>query len=191
MVFKKSVKSLNAIFLLFFGLFIIFISGCEKKESVKEKPQRITGPCEVLDRIPEDLSKPLDVNFGGRIKLSGITTSRVSPDKLKVTYFWQIINETDSYNEAFVHFTDRDNKVLFQNDHDLCQRRPFSELKGKFIKEPYVIEIPTSTVGKDIYIKVGIYAPDLERAPRLKIESAGGVPTDDDNTRAIVEKLTL
>lgn len=174
------------------GCVVIGLLGCAKEKQQKGQPSRVPGACEVYDKLPGDIGKHVDVNYGGKVRLLGITTNKVSPDKLKISYFWQVMDDLGAYNVVFVHITEKDNiKALFQNDHDFCGKRSFKELKGKFIKQPYVVDVPPSATGKDVYIKIGIYAPDLESAPRLKIESAGGLPLDNDKTRAIVEKLSL
>ena len=173
------------------GLAAICLLGCAKGKEQKGRPARVAGACEIYDKLPKDIEKHVDVNYGGKAKLLGITANKVSSNKLKISYFWQIIEDPGAYNIVFVHVTDKENKPLFQNDHDFCGNRSFKELKGKFIKEPYVVDIPPSATGKDSYIKIGIYAPDLEGTPRLKIESPGGLPTDDGKTRAIVQEIKL
>jgi hypothetical protein len=185
---RKTETLYVAVFLI--GLMVIALIGCEKKEATKLHPHRVTGPCEVYDKLPGDIAKPIDVNFGKKVKLLGITINKLPKDQLSVTYYWQLLNELNTYDAAFVHFTDKDNKVLFQNDHDLCQRRPFSELRGKFIKEPYMISIPQTAKGQEIYVKLGIFSIE-PNIGRLRIESAEGVPTDELNTRATIDKFGL
>ena len=175
--------------LLFVFAFVLL--GCKNEKETALLKTRGTGPCEVYDKLPGDIAKPLGVNYGGKVKLVGITANKTSQDKLKVSYYWETMDDLGAFNEIFVHFTDKDNKILFQNDHVFCQRKPFNELKGKVIKEPYVIAIPQSAAGKEIYVKAGVYAPDLGLGERLKIESSGGILIDDAGSRAIVEKLGL
>jgi hypothetical protein len=165
------------------------LSGCKEKEKVTAP--KVATPCEIFDKMPKDIGKPLDVNFKNKVKLLGITVDKASQNQLKISYYWQLIEDLGVYNVAFVHFSDSENKVLFQDDHDFCQKQSFQELKGKFIKETHTVNIPQSAIGKKIDIKIGIYAPSLKTDSRLKIESAGGAPVDEDNTRAIVEKLNL
>lgn len=186
--YSKGVYFIVALFLV--GLMLPIVIGCEKKEAVKDRIHRVTGDCDVYDNLPGDIQTSIDVNFENKIKLLGVTSKRLSKNQLSVTYYWQLLNHLDTYDTAFVHFTDKENNILFQNDHDLCQRRPFHELKDKFIKEPYVISIPQSVSGKDIYIKMGMVSlqPNIGR---LKILSSGGLPIDDLNTRVTAEKLNL
>jgi len=169
---------------------LVVLSACEKKEAVKAHPLRVTGPCEVFDKLPGDIAKPLKVNFGDKVELLGITINKLPKDQLSVTYYWRLLNELGTYDAVFVHFTDKDNKILFQNDHDLCKRRSFSELKGKFVKEPYIINVPQSAKGQEVYVKLGIVSIE-PNIGRLKVEAAGGLPTEDTNTRATVDKFGL
>jgi len=186
----REVRTLRAAVLCLVVLTVIVSSACEKKEAAKSHPQRVTGACEVYDKLPKYIAKPVDVNFGNKVKLVGITINKLPEDKLSVTYYWQLLNQLDTYDAVFVHFTDKDNKILSQNDHDFCQRRPFSELRGKFLKEPYIVNIPQSSKGSEIYVKLGIFSIE-PNIGRLKIDSAGGLPTDDMNTRVTVDRVGL
>jgi len=120
----------------------------------------------------------------------GVTEDRLSQNQLKMVYYWQSI-DLGSYKQVLVHFTDTENKYLFGNDHPLCEKKSVGELKGKFVKESYVVDIPESARGKVIYVKIGFYSVDVQGWPRLGIESSGGIPIDDVKTRAIVEKVNL
>jgi hypothetical protein len=175
--------------LIFCAVIILtFFLGCQEKKAVP-KATEPAGTCEIFEQLPKDIAKSVTVNYAGKIKLLGLTVDKLPQNKLKLSYYWQPIAELDPYNTVFVHFTNADNKGLFGNDHDFCQKRPFGELKGKFIKETYTIDIPASSKGQEVFIKMGFYDPI--RGGRFKIESAGGLTTDDSNTRAIIERLTL
>jgi|GEM_PF-2292575 len=186
--YSKGVYFIVALVLV--GLMLPIVMGCEKKEAVKDRVHRVTGNCELYDKLPIDIQESIEVNFEDKIKLLGVTSKSLSKNQLSVTYYWQLLNELDTYDTVFVHFTDNNNNILFQDDHDFCQRRSFHELKNKFIKEPYIINIPQSAVGKEVYIKIGMVSlqPNIGR---LKILSSGGLPIDDLNTRVTAEKLNL
>ncbi len=169
------------------ALMLIVLSACEKEKV--QKPLRITGPCQVYDKLPAGIATPVEINYGNKIKLLGITAEKQPLNKLKISYYWQLMDDLGSFNTVFVHFTDKDDKELFGNDHDFCQDKPFKELKGKFIEEPFVIDIAPAAIGKEIMIKIGMYS--MESTGRMKIESSGGIPSDNDKTRAIVEKVKL
>jgi hypothetical protein len=190
--FSKISGKVHGVFYLLLVLsavMVAFISGCSK-EKVSGSVVAGVGTCDVLDKQPGDIKKPLEINYGNKVKLLGITADKLSQNQLRVVYFWQPIEEFGSYQHVFVHFTDAENKILFQNDHALCQKKSFSELKGKFVKESYMLNIPEQAVGKVGYVKIGIWAPDVKSGPRLQIASKG-ITADDGNTRAIVEKLNF
>lgn len=184
-------KGVLCLILVFSVVMVAVISGCSKEKATGPAVAGPVGTCDVLDKQPGDIKKPLEINYGNKVKLLGITADKLSHNQLRVVYFWQPIEELGSYQHVFVHFTDTENKMLFQNDHAFCQKKSFSELKGKFVKESYMLNIPEAAAGKVGYIKIGIWAPDLKSGSRLQIESRGIIPADDGNTRAIVEKLNL
>ncbi|MBS1232858.1 MAG: hypothetical protein H6R42_512 [Nitrospirae bacterium] len=162
-------------------------SGCSKEKSVETRGPSGAGACEVFDKLPGDVGKSVEVNYGNKVKLLGISTNKLSPNKLKVSYYWQPQEDLGEYKQVFVHFTDAENKGLFQNDHLFCQK-PFGEIKGKIVKETYTVDVPQSAAGKEIEVKVGVYSPVAQSNARLKAESAG-TSVDDLNTRASVEKI--
>ena len=145
--------------------------------------------CQILDKLPNDIAQPLEVNFGGKVVYLGTTIEKRAENQLKISYYWQLKNELGTYKQIFVHFTDKKNNPLFQSDHEFCANRSFEELKGKFIKDTHWVEIPQSAKGKEINVKIGLYVPE-ENGPRLKVESAGKTPTDEYDTRALVDKIS-
>lgn len=185
----------EGLYLVIFALSIVasLLLGCGKEKAIEPKaqPYRATAACEVYDKLPKDIEKHVDVNYGGKVKLLGITANKVAPDKLKVSYFWQVLGDPGAYNVVFVHFTDVGNTSLFGNDHDFCQGKSFGKIKDKFIKENSTVNIPQSAAGQTVDIKVGVYAPTMQGNNRLKIESSGKIKVDDSKTRALVEEMKL
>jgi len=191
---KKSVlsnanKSLCLIILSLIISGAVAFSGCTKEKAAGPKATGPAGTCEILDKLPKDLAKPMEVNFDNRINVLGVTVNKVSEEKLSVSYYWRPMGVLESYNTVFVHFTDKNNKGLFQNDHPFCQQKSFEELKGKIVKETFNVDFPKNVLGQEIFVKIGLYDP--KSGGRLKIASANVIPTDDDNTRAIIESLKL
>ena len=178
-------------FVMVFFTVSLFSMGCEKKQPSPSPAPKVIGQCEVFETLPADIANKAEVMYGDKIKLLGITVHKISENKLQVSYYWQQLNEPGPYNKAFVIFSDKNKKQLFGNDHDLCQSKPFTELKNKFIKETFMVGVPQSASGQKVDIGIGIFAPELTTDVRLKVTSAGKTPLDDDNTRAIVEELNL
>jgi len=175
---------------LFFSLIMsIALWGCTKEKATAPEGQGPVGTCEIFDNLPQDVTKPLEVNFGNRIKLTGITVDKKAEDMLQVSYYWKLIEPLEAYNTVFVHFTDKDNKGMFQNDHPFCSGKSFAELKDRIVRDTQDVYFPKSAAGREITVKIGLYDPKF--SGRLKIESSGGIPSDDDNTRAIVERIKL
>jgi hypothetical protein len=145
-------------------------------------------PCEIYDEPPRSHRTSLEVNYGNKVRLWGITSSKLPENRLEMSYYWQIMDDLGAYI-SFVHFTDSDNKILLGNDHAIGGKLFYKELIGKFIKETYFIDVPPSAVDKTIHVKVGIFSPD--RRDRLTIKSSGGLPIDDSGTRATVGTITF
>jgi hypothetical protein len=188
-IISGKVKRAFYLLTVFLCIFPFVLLGCNKEKATAPKGKGPAETCEILDKLPKDVSKAVEVDFGNRIKLVGVTVKKEAQDKLQVSYYWQAKDELEAYNMVFVHFTDKDNKGIFQNDHPFCQQTSVEELKGKVVKETFKIGYPKNAVGQEIFVKIGLYDPKSGR--RLKIESHGETPADDGDTRAIVERLKL
>ena len=180
----------KALCLIVLCLLIVALScyGCTEKKEIASKE---TPSCELLEKLPGDIAKPVQINYGNKIKLVGVTSKKLSADKWTVSYYWQPLDELGQFNQVFVHFVDTNNNMLFQNDHPFCQKKSFGEVKGKYVKETYLIAVPKKAAGKESSLKVGIFAPEAKGWPRVKIESAEGGTKEDDSTSALVDKLNL
>jgi hypothetical protein len=167
------------------------IAGKDVGTEVQGLVFRVPIDCALLDRVPSEIVTPLNINYGNRIRLLGVTAGRMSQNRLKVSYYWQPVRELGIFNSVFVHFSGDDDKILFQGDHAICSPQPFEALRGKVIKETQFIDIPPEGTGKSVRMKIGMYDAISGSYERLKIEAAAGAGKDDNNTRAIVNKLRL
>ena len=181
--FAKDLQLL-AVAVLCFIATLFFGGGVKERAGVSEGPAYV---CETLSALPKDVSKPMAVNFGNKATLLGVTVKNTSSEALTITYYWKLTGNLGLYDRVYVHFTDRDNNILFQGDHDLCGNRSYEDLKGKIIMETSRIRIPQTVKGKETTMKVGLFAPTLQGYPRVKIESAGGTAID--NMSAVIETL--
>jgi len=179
-------NKLTCVFLLLLLISFPFSSGCTKEQVAETKGVS----CIIYDKLPDDVTKKVEINFGNKIKLLGTNVKKLSPNQLEVSYFWQVVDKMDRFKNIYVHFADASNNVLFQNDHEFCAKKTFEELKGKIVKEVFVVGVPQSAKGKEVSLKLGVYVPE-PNGPRLKIESAGGATLDEKDTRASVEKVSL
>ena len=114
-----------------------FISYYPDKKS-KVKIDRL--PPELYDQWPKTPVTPLDVNYGDRVRFLEMTFAKLPENRLEVSYYWRIIGELGPYI-SFVHFTDLNNNILFQNDYAIGPMRSYKELIGKFIKETHFIDV--------------------------------------------------
>jgi len=171
------------------SVLIIFLSACTKEKPATVPETKGTG-CIFSDKLPPEVTNPLDVNFENRVRFVGVTVNKQSQDQLEISYYWQMINDLGKFKNIFVHFTDSSGNVLFQNDHEFCPKRSFDELKGKVIRETFLVFIPEAARGQEISVKLGVYVPD-PNGPRLKILSAGNMLMDEKNTRVSVAKIKL
>jgi hypothetical protein len=198
--FMTGVKNQRGIFFILIILSIVFISliGCtESRKGGKTEEKKGQSPalkiepkslgCQVFDKLPGDIAIPLEVNYGGKIKLLGVTIDKKSlPKQLEIAYFWQSLQDLGAYQTVFVHFRDSQRNLLFQNDHDFCPDYSFHEkIKGKFIKENFLIYISALKPGTKLDIKVGIYDPVSGK--NLAIQSSGKTPTDYENAAADIK----
>lgn len=149
-----------------------------------------TPSCELADKLSDDV-RPVKVNYGKKIHLLGIGITMLPKNQLRITYYWRQMKRLGTYDEVFVHFTDDNNMTFFQEDHTLCERRPFEALRGRIVKETRFIGIPPSAKGKDFNIKIGLYDASSRSYDRLKIEEAENSKTDDGDTRAAVARIRL
>jgi hypothetical protein len=174
-------------------LLIMASLSCKEKTQAPAATPKAAGTCEVFDKLPGDIAKPGEVNFGNKVKLLGISVNKESQTQLKIINYWQVLEDLGPYyNRVYVIFADKNDKQLFGHEHDFCLGRPFAEIKGKFLKEIHTVGIPPSAVGNRISVGIGIFAPEIKTdGSRLKIESSGEIPLVDNNTRAIVAELNL
>lgn len=78
-----------------------------------------------------------------------------------LNYEWKCLKEISCNLFAYVHFKDKDGKILFQQDH-----MPTSGvnpthfwIKGEIIKESLSSRIPPQYLGKKIFIELGLWNP--------------------------------
>lgn len=88
-------------------------------------------------------------------------------DTFEVTYYWKALDDMDKDYKAFVHFTDENERILFQQDHlPPIQTSKWSQ--GDIVKGNYTIKIPENTNGT---IKLGLGWWYPKTGGRLKIEN--------------------
>jgi ABC-type Fe3+-citrate transport system substrate-binding protein len=177
------------------SVFLVMLSSCTERKDEKSKKEltqqvkietKFLG-CQILDKLPDNII-PLNVNYGDRIKLLGISVNKnIEKRSLELSYCWRVIKDISPYNKIFVHFTDSMGNILFQNDHDFCTDYSFhKKIENKFIKETFLIYIPKSISNENLDIKIGIYDPISSK--KCEIKSNGGLSVDYGNKAIIIKK---
>jgi len=181
MAISKIIIRLTLSTLIFLMGTLLFI-GCDNKPQTSG-----TAHWDIVDVLPVGIAQPLKINYDNKINLVGITIIKLSSEELMVFYFWQPLQELGAFDKVFVHFTDANNNILFQNDHSLDPSWSSKKSHGKYIREMQRVKIDKGPEVKDCYVKVGIFAPDLSGWPRLKITTSGGMAIDESSMSAIVD----
>ncbi|MCK5476391.1 MAG: DUF1616 domain-containing protein [Candidatus Aenigmarchaeota archaeon] len=90
----------------------------------------------------------------------------MSGEKYHIFYFWKCLQETKKDYTAFVHIVDQNNKIAFQQDHNL----PFRTSKCKkdiIYVEQYDVTVPLNIQTGTYTIKAGLY--DKKTGTRLPL----------------------
>ena len=128
------------------------------------------------------------MNFDNRIDLLGISIRKLLgwPTSLEVIYYWQCRKKIDRNLSVFVHFTNAEGRIVFQQDHlPLSGRLPTSRWNpGEVIRERYVVVLPGELPAGSYQIRVGWFDPAA--GPRLPIIPPAASDGED---RAIAGKI--
>lgn len=102
-------------------------------------------------------------NSGLKIKPSGAEFKMLSNNSFQIAYIWDVQQPIDSDWTVFVHFTDKNGKILFQNDHR--PEKLFTQ-SGTIKDGPFVVKIPDGLI-PPFDVRVGMFAPEQGRRARL------------------------
>ncbi len=129
--------------------------------------------------LPGAMSTPLDVTFGGRIRLIGAdmnTQSAAPGESIEIVLYWQAVAPLDRDYSTFVHLLDPNEIVVAQRDMFPGQGLwPTSQMTvGDIIASRYVLNVPTTAYAPDRLVwEVGVYDKSLPSEPRLPASSGG------------------
>lgn len=108
--------------------------------------------------------------FGYEIMFMGydINETILRPNEtFEITYYWKALDKMDKDYVVFVHFTDNNNRILFQQDHmPPLQTSRWSP--GDIINETYTIKVPENVNGT-INLGLGWWYPPTGK--RLDIQN--------------------
>lgn len=128
---------------------------------------------------PDTLDVPLDVTFGGRIRLLGadVESDSARPGgSMEIILYWQASAPMDRDYSTFVHLLDENEIVVAQRDMFPGQGLwPTSQMNvGHVIASRYVLNIPKTAYAPSALIwEVGVYDRSTPGEPRLSVSSGG------------------
>ena len=131
-------------------------------------------------------SHPLDVDFGGQIKLAGYELT-TDPGALALTLWWQARSQPHADYTVFVHLFDPStNQNVTQSDAmPRAGSYPTTAwLPGEVVSETVRLDLSVVLPG-DYQLAVGLY--DAMTATRLSATSADGLPVPDN--RLVLEDI--
>jgi len=113
----------------------------------------------------ENITLPSHYNFsvifGYKIMFMGydINETLLRPnDTFEITYYWKALDKIDKHYAVFVHFTDKNGKILFQDDHDPPLKTIFWEM-ATIYNETRIITVPSNINTQEADLKVGWWNP--------------------------------
>ncbi len=129
------------------------------------------------------LLNPVVIDFGGQIELLG-AFMEAREERFYCTYFWHCLKKPDERLKAFIHFIDRDGRIVSQGDYWIGGDIPTTEWKaGDYVTDGRFLFKLTSL--QDVSsIAIGLWPAESD-GNRLVVKSST-VPTDDSGTRALV-----
>jgi len=126
--------------------------------------------------IPAGLYWTKSEQSGLKIKAPMVEFKQVSADSFEISYNWEVEKAPETDYTIFVHFTDKNGKILLQNDHK--PEKPMSQWKPGINKTgPFRIRIPAA-VQPPLDIRIGLYSP--EQGTRIRL-----IGKDDGESRYI------
>ncbi|MGC9034728.1 MAG: DUF5696 domain-containing protein [Verrucomicrobiia bacterium] len=109
--------------------------------------------------------KPIEENSEIKIKPYGAEFQMMSADSFQIAYIWDVQQPVNSDWTIFVHFTDKNGKILFQNDHK--PEKPISQWSiGKIRTGPFTVKVPDGLT-PPFDVRVGMFKP--EQGPRARL----------------------
>lgn len=124
---------------------------------------------------------PPDGDAGLDLRPAAAEIQAEGPRRFRIAYRWDVGRPPAGDWRVFVHFTDSQGAIRFQNDH--APHPPTSAWKrGEVVDGPFVVEIPAGLQGT-FDIRVGLYRPDGGRA-RLR-------GRDDGERRYVLGKMVV
>jgi 4-amino-4-deoxy-L-arabinose transferase-like glycosyltransferase len=136
----------------------------------------LLGPVEVprLESLtPErlDISHPMDINLGGKVRLFGYNMeSGFRPDdNIHLTLFWECLEEMEQNYTVFTHLIDSGDSIVAQKDSPPVDGfHPTTKWElGEIVRDQYDLVIPADAPPGQYHLEVGMYL--AETGERLDV----------------------
>ena len=118
--------------------------------------------------LPEEPDTPLDVDFDGRLRLTGCDVRQTEDRRLALAFFWQVDAAADYDYSVFVHLRDEAGNTLAQADHlPLAPVFPPTLWPvGQTVRERSWLTLPAEVAAGSYGLWAGLYRLDtMERLP--------------------------
>ncbi len=93
-------------------------------------------------------------------------------DTFQITCYWKALDNIDRNYNIFLHFTDQDKKIQFQDDHDPPLKTIFWQT-AKIYNETRIITVPSNINPQELSIHIGWWNP--KTAQRLIIQENNNI----------------
>lgn len=145
--------------------------------TVKRNGGFIADYAETADRIFAD-PRTYESLYTSKVSVVDITPLEPSVvhktgRQFEITYRWDVQEAPDKDYRVFVHFTDPEGQILWQNDHHTRVLTSRWQVGARYEDGPYQVEAPTSIAPGTYDIRVGMFIPKMGRLG-LAGEDAGG-----------------
>ncbi len=136
----------------------------------------------------EQIKNKVFVNYSNIVQLTSYEITKYESNIFVITYYWKCLKEMDRNYVIFVHFTDKNGKIVFQQDHKpLYGLYPTSNWKeGEIVKESYIVVVPENVKPGTYNIRIGLWYPPT--GERLKVSPK---KYDDGTNRAIIGNISI
>jgi hypothetical protein len=101
-----------------------------------------------------------NISFANNMKLIDFSYKRSPEGYLLLEYGWEKTGRINGKFMVFVHFEDKNGKILFGQDHFISNgNADMMQDDNKLIKESYVVKIPDNALNKKLSVYIGLYSP--------------------------------
>ncbi len=120
-----------------------------------------------LFTLPDEISLPLEADFGGVLALRGLNATEVRPGATAViTFYWQAQSQPAALYTVFAHLLDANEQIVTQSDQWPGGLPSDGYLPGEVIVDVTRLDIPATLPPGEYRLRVGVYtAVDGRRLP--------------------------